>query len=112
MADKDLLVIIAEMLRKQDQHTEILKQQSKILEQHSVMMAETNTTLKQLIEISVHQFQIQHQFNERQQQFNERQQEFNEAMLGKVDNIEKTMIKSINLEDRIQRLETAVFKAS
>lgn len=105
MADKDLLAIIAEMLRKQDQHTEILNQQSKILEQHSVMMAETNTTLKQLVEISVHQFQLQ-------QDFNERQLQFNETMLGKVDNIEKNMIKSISLEDRVKRLESAVFKAS
>lgn len=98
MADKDLLVIIAEMLRKQDQHTEILKQQTG-------MLAETNTTLKQLVEISVHQFQLQ-------QDFNERQLHFNENMLGKVDNIEKTMVKSINLEDRINRLENAVFKSN
>ena len=69
------------------------------------MMAETNTTLKQIVEISAHQFQLQ-------QDFNERQLHFNENMLGKVDNIEKTMVKSLNLEDRVKRLESAVFKAN
>lgn len=64
MADKDLLVVISEMQRKQDQQTEILR--------------ETNSTLKQFMEVSIEQFGQQHTFNERQQKSNEQQQVFNE----------------------------------
>jgi hypothetical protein len=71
MSDKDLLVVISEMLRKQDQqaekldqHSEILNQHTKILNQHTVLIKETNETLKHSIDISVQQFQQQQQFNE------------------------------------------------
>lgn len=105
MADKDLLVIIAEMLRKQDQHTEmlssqssILSRQTEILEKHSEIMTDTNKTLKQFVAISINQF--------------DEQQKFNEHMLSKVDGLEKTVSKAINLENRVNRLENAVFKSN
>lgn len=110
MTDKDLLVIIAGMLRKQDQHTEmlskqsgILRKQAEILEHNSEIMqkqteilTETNNTIKQFVGISIKQF--------------EEQQKFNEHLFGKVDDLEKSVIKAVNLEDRIQRLEKAVIK--
>ena len=79
MSGKDLLVVISEMLRKQDQqaekldehstilnqHTVILNQQTKILNQHTGLIKETNETLKDFINISIQQFQQQQQFNER-----------------------------------------------
>lgn len=93
-------MVISEMLRKQDQQAEILK--------------ETNETLKNFVDISVQQFQQQQKFNEhflgrldqvkeqfsinfeRQNAFNERtiaqadkQNEFNERFLSKLDEIVK-----------------------
>ena len=86
MSDKDLLVVISEMLRKQDQqaekleehsvilnqhtrildeHTGILNEQSGILNEQSGLIRETNNTLKQYIDISIQQFQLQQNFNER-----------------------------------------------
>ena len=89
MADKDLLVIIAEMLRKQDQHTEMLSNQSEILQKHSKIMerqteilTDTNDTLKQFVVISINQF--------------EEQQKFNEHIFGRVENLEKAVFKPKN----------------
>jgi hypothetical protein len=72
MSDKDLLVVISEMLRKQDQqaekldeHSTILNQQTEILNLHTGLIKETNDTLKDFINISIQQFQQQQQFNER-----------------------------------------------
>lgn len=74
MTDKDLLVVISEMLRKQDQQSE--------------QLMETNTTLKQLVDISLQQFQYQQGVDEQQQAFNQQmlnqfqqQQNFNEQQL-------------------------------
>jgi len=93
MSDKDLLVVISEMLHKQDlqaekldehslilnqhtgilnqhteilnQHTEILNQHTEILNQHAGLIKETNDTLKHFVDISITQFQQQQNFNER-----------------------------------------------
>lgn len=117
MADKDLLVVISEMLRKQDQQTEILR--------------ETNSTLKQFMEVSIEEFKYQRKFQERQEEFNKQQQEFNKQQLGwnqqqqkfntqfleqnhkivdRLDSIEKRIIHLADMSDRITRLEAAVFK--
>ena len=57
MSDKDLLVVISEMLRKQDQQAEILNKQTEIL-------GETNRSLNNFVDISIEQFQQQQKFNE------------------------------------------------
>lgn len=77
MKDKDLLVVIAEMLRKQDQQTEILTNQSKLLEK-------TNETLTTFMEISVKQFDEQHKFNMKFL-------ELNEKVVDRLDKIEKKL---------------------
>src|SRR3569833_129166 len=74
MSDKDLLVVISEMLRKQDQQAEILGKHTQILQ-------ETREALTDFIEISPQEFQRNNSFNERQERFNERQERFNEKML-------------------------------
>ncbi len=71
MTDKDLLVVISEMLRKQDQ-------QSEILGKHTQILQETRDALSDFIEISTQEFQRNNSFNERQERFNERQEGFNE----------------------------------
>ena len=38
MSDKDLLVVISEILRKQDRHSEILNSQTKILDSHTEIL--------------------------------------------------------------------------
>jgi len=77
MSDKDLLVVISEMLRKQDQHSAILNQHSEILNEHtgllnnqkdainqqSVTINELKDTLKQFNDISVQHFEKQDGFN-------------------------------------------------
>ena len=86
MSDKNPLVVISEMLHKQDlqaekldehslilnqhtgilnQHTEILNQHTQILNQHAGLIKETNDTLKPFVDISIIQFQQQQNFNER-----------------------------------------------
>lgn len=45
MKDKDLLVVVGEMLRKQDQHSEILNLHTQILNQHTQILEKTNETL-------------------------------------------------------------------
>lgn len=100
MSDNDLLVVISEMLRKQDQQAE--------------KSDETNNKLQQLFEISIRQFEEQHKFREQHhqqnQQFNaqfekqnefnelflnnfEKQNEFNDRFLNKLDDIEKALKK-------------------
>jgi cysteinyl-tRNA synthetase len=88
MSDKDLLVMISEMLRKQDQHSELLSKQTETLEK-------IGSSLGNFIDISVNQFQYQEKFNEKfldnfqhQQNFNQKflenfqqQQKFNEKFL-------------------------------
>ncbi|MCO5950794.1 hypothetical protein [Mucilaginibacter flavidus] len=107
MSDKDLLVVISEMLRKQDQQAEILSK-------HTQILGDTNKSLNNFVEISIEQFQQQQKFNElflekldqvgerisanfdRQNEFNmqimaqtDRQNEFNERFLSKLDEIAK-----------------------
>jgi hypothetical protein len=78
MSDKDLLVVISEMLRKQDQQAEILNEHTKIIN-------ETNNNLNEFIELSTKEFQGQYKFNNKfelefvkQKEFNEEQKQFNE----------------------------------
>lgn len=82
MSDKDLLVVISKMLRKQDQNSEILNNQTKILSthsdilnQHTYKFEEMESTLKSLLNITITQF--------------EKQQDFNEKLLSKIDNLGK-----------------------
>ena len=96
MSDKDLLVVISEMLRKQDQQAEKLDEHSRILNQHTEILEETKETLKSFVDISIQQFQEQHSFNEQIMEFNkrfmaqfDRQNEFNERFLNKLDEISK-----------------------
>ncbi len=103
MADKDLLVVISEMLPKQDQHTEILNRQSEILLGHTKLLVKQGETLETvskslttLTDVSVEQFG-------QQQKFNEEFLKINKKIVERLDNV-------INLENRIKRLETAVFK--
>ncbi len=132
MSDKDLLVVISEMLRKQDQHSELLLKQSETLEK-------IGSSLNNFIEISINQFEQQQKFNEKflgnfeqqrnfnekflgnfeqQQNFNEKflgnfkqQQVFNEKFLEKLDTIGDVSNKNQELEKRTNKLESAVFKS-
>lgn len=74
MADKDLLVVISEMLRKQDQQTELLR--------------ETSNTLTQFMGVSVKQFDQQYKFNKQQQEFNAKFLEQNHKIVERLDSIE------------------------
>lgn len=84
MADKDLLEVISEMLRKQDQHSELI--------------GETNSILKEFMGVSIKQW--------------EEQQKFNERIFNKLEGIEKQLEKIADLEDRVKRIENILFKAS
>lgn len=96
MSDKDLLVVISEMLRKQDQHTEII--------------SETNVKLQKFIDISVEHFTFQQHFAERQEKFNERQEDLNKHILGRLENIDNNLKNLTDYDERIKRLEATVFK--
>ena len=103
MSDKDLLVVISEMLRKQDQQAEILK--------------ETSETLKHFVDISIQQFEQQLKFNEQQQEFNQQQlgfnqqqqefngmqQNFNERFLEKLDQQSQFNDRFLNKLDDIEK---------
>jgi len=87
MTDKDLLVVISEMLRKQDQQAELLSKQAvvlnhhtQILTDHTRLIKDNNDTLKEFVDVSVKEFEWQHKQAEIQQQFNER-------FLAKLDEI-------------------------
>jgi len=84
MADKDLLEVIAEMLLKQDQQSELI--------------GETNNILKEFMGVSIKQW--------------DEQQKFNERIFNKLDGIEKQLEKIADLEDRVKRIENILFKAS
>lgn len=75
MGEKDLVSLISEMLRKQDQHSEILNKQIEILTLHSKKFESMENTLSSLLEIFITQF--------------EKQQVFNEKLLSKIDNLGK-----------------------
>lgn len=91
MTDKDLSVVISEMLRKQDQQAEILAR-------HTQILGETNETLKNYVDVSIQQFQQQDNFNahflaelKKQDAQFERQNQFNERFLDKLDEIAKKL---------------------
>ena len=91
MGNKDLVEIIAEMLRKQDQHSELIAITNKKVGDMSdkigslndkfdfmnEKLGETNMILKEFMGISVKQW--------------EEQQKFNERLFDKVDGIEKKL---------------------
>lgn len=86
-----MLVVISEMLRKQDQQAEILAK-------HTQILGETNETLKSFVEVSIQQFQQQEKFNahflaelKKQDAQFERQNQFNERFLDKLDEIAKKL---------------------
>ena|ERR1700733_8562109 len=98
MSDKDFLVVISEMLRKQDQqaekldvhsnilnqhteilnqhteilnqHTEILNQQTELLNQHNKILMKTNESFNNFVEVSIREFDQQRQQYQHQQQYN------------------------------------------
>lgn len=103
MGDKDLLVVIAEMLKKQDRQSELIEKTNSLIhktnaltQETNALTQETNTTLKQFMEISIKQF--------------EQQQQFNEKAIGRLSSIEKLLLHVVDIEDRVKRLEAAVFK--
>lgn len=72
MADKDLLEIIADMLRKLDQHSQELKEQGKalekqggILELHSEALRKQNEALTIFMDGTLKQFDQQQLVNEK-----------------------------------------------
>jgi methyl-accepting chemotaxis protein len=105
MADKDLLEIISEMLRKQDRHSELLGGLGNGLEVLgakidgvSERLESTNSILKDFMSVSIKQW--------------EEQQKFNERLYTRVEGIEKHLEKIADLEDRVKRIENILFKAS
>ena len=91
MSDKDLLVVISEMLRKQDQHSELLSKQTESINK-------IGSSLNNFIEISINQF--------------EQQQKFNEKFLEKLDQIGDGNHRTSELKQRVEKLEKAVFKSN
>ena len=96
MSDKDLLVVISEMLRKQDQHSELLSKQTEMINLQTQSLEKIGSSLNNFIEISINQF--------------EQQQKFNEKFLEKIDVFGKVIENTTNLEERIKKLEATVFK--
>ena len=90
MSDKDLLVVISEMLRKQDQHSELLSKQTESINK-------IGSSLDNFIEISINQF--------------EQQQNFNQKFLEKLDQIGEGNNRNSRLNERVEKLEKAVFKS-
>lgn len=97
MSDKDLLVVISEMLRKQDQHSELLSKQTEMINLQTQSLEKIGSSLNNFIEISINQFQ--------------QQQKFNEKFLDKIDVFGKVLERSFDLEERLKKLEAAVFKS-
>ena len=98
MADKDLLEVISEMLRKQDQHSELIVATNNGIMETNNRLGETNNLLKEFMSVSIKQW--------------EEQQKFNERIFNKLDGIEKQLEKIADLEDRVKRIENILFKAS
>ena len=96
MTDKDLLVVISEMLRKQDQQAELLSKQAvvlnhhtQILTDHTRLIKDNNDTLKEFVDVSIKEFEWQHRQAEVQDAFNkqflsalDQQAAFNEDQRG------------------------------
>nr|MBC7613116.1 hypothetical protein [Pseudopedobacter sp.] len=98
MADKDLLEVISEMLRKQDQHSELIGETNNGIKETNSQLVETNSILKEFMGVSIKQW--------------EEQQKFNERIFNKLEGIEKQLEKIADLEDRVKRIENILFKAS
>ena len=98
MADNDLLEVIAEMLNKQDQQSELIAQTNTRISETNSRLMETNDILKEFMGVSIKQW--------------DEQQKFNERLYDKVDDIEKQIIKLADLEDRVKRIESILFKGS
>ena len=96
MIDKDLLVVISEMLRKQDQHSELLSKQTEMINLQTQSLEKIGSSLNNFIEISINQF--------------EQQQKFNDKFLEKIDVFGKMIENTTNLDERIKKLESTVFK--
>ena len=96
MSDKDLLVVISEMLRKQDQHSELLRKQTAMINLQTQSLEKIGSSLNNFIEISINQF--------------EQQQKFNEKFLEKIDVFGKVIENTTNLEERLKKLEATSFK--
>ncbi|MVN23238.1 hypothetical protein [Mucilaginibacter arboris] len=103
MADKDLLAIIADILRKMDQHDGILDLHTKLLEKQGEAIIRIGDTLNTFMDVSVKHF-------EQQQNFNERFLALGERNAKRLDSIETTLNKVLDMETRVKRLEDAVFK--
>ena len=97
MADKDLLEVISEILRKQDQQSELIAKTNNSLIETNTRIMETNDILKEFMGVSIKQW--------------DEQQKFNERLYTKVESIEKQIIKVADLEDRVKRIESILFKA-
>ena len=65
MADKDLLGIIADMLRKLDQHSEKLNKQAEILELHSDVLRKQTDAFTLFMDGTLKQFEQQQIVNEK-----------------------------------------------
>ena len=79
MADKDLLEVIAEMLRKQDQHSELIVETNNGIKETNSQLVETNSILKEFMGVSIKQW--------------DEQQKCNERIFNKLDGIEKQLKK-------------------
>ena len=89
MVDKDLLEVFAEMSGKQDHHSELIGVTN-------TRLIETNDILKEVMGVSIKQW--------------DKQQKFNERLYDKVDRIEKQIVKFADFEDRVKRIENVIFK--
>jgi len=65
MADKDLLGIIADMLRKLDRHSEILNKQGEVIELHSGELKKQGEVLTAFMNGSLKQFDQQMIINDK-----------------------------------------------
>ncbi len=98
MADRDLLALMADILRRQDQHSELLGGLVVRADRTNENLLETNNILKDFMSLSIKQW--------------EEQQKFNERLYTKVEGMEKHLEKISDLEDRVKRIENILFKAS
>lgn len=80
MPDKDLLTIIADMLRKLDQHSEILNKQGETLELQNKALQKQGEVLTAFMEGSLKQF--------------DQQLIINEKIVNRLDNLESRFNRS------------------
>ncbi|TAF45332.1 MAG: hypothetical protein EAZ51_04750 [Sphingobacteriales bacterium] len=89
--EQSLLVLLAEMLKKQEQHSEILKNHSEILKKHSQIM----TTL-------VHEVKDQ---SLSMVNFFDNQKQFNTSLITELKEIKGFLSSLTDLNDRMKILE-------